>query len=90
MKYMANKATKIFLYPVIIEPHEEGGFLAKCPTLQGCYAEGKTIEEAVENLKDVIKIVSKYKKKHLRRFSIPSVSIEKKKLLSELNIAVAK
>ena len=55
---------QIYLYPIKIEACEEGGFLASCPSLQGCYAEGKTIEEAVDNLRDVIKIVSEYKKKH--------------------------
>ncbi len=81
---------QIYLYPIKIEVCEEGGFLAVCPSLQGCYAEGKTIEEAVDNLKDVIKIVLEYKKKHVRKFSIPRVSIEKRKILSDLNVAVVK
>jgi len=81
---------QIYLYPIKIEACEEGGFLARCPSLQGCYAEGKTIEEAVENLRDVIKIVSEYKKKYIKGFSIPRVSLNKRKLLSELNVAVVK
>lgn len=81
---------QVYLYPIKIETFEEGGFLAVCPSLQGCYAEGKTIEEAVENLKDVIKIAIEYKKKHLKNFNIPRVSIEKKKILGELNVAVVK
>lgn len=80
---------QIYLYPITIEVCEEGGFLAKCSALQGCYAEGSTIEEAVDNLKDVIKLTSEYKKKHLKRFSIPRVSINKRKLLSRLNVAVS-
>ncbi|NIR52153.1 type II toxin-antitoxin system HicB family antitoxin [candidate division KSB1 bacterium] len=31
-------------------------YIASCPTLQGCYTQGDTIEEAVENLKDCIKL----------------------------------
>jgi len=81
---------QVYLYPIKIEACEEGGFLARCPTLQGCYAEGKTIEEAVDNLKDVIKIVSGYKRKYLRKFSIPRISLNRRKLLSELNVAVVK
>lgn len=81
---------KIYLYPIKIEACKEGGFLAICPALQGCYAEGKTIEEAVENLKDVIRIALEYKKKYVRKFSIPQVSIEKRKMLSDLNVAVVK
>jgi len=39
---------------VIIEQDEDGVFIAECPALQGCYAQGKTYEEAIENIKDVI------------------------------------
>ena len=81
---------KTYLYPIKIEQCEEGGFLAKCPSLQGCYAEGKTIDEAVENLRDVIKIANDYKKKRLKSFDIPRVSIENRKMLGELNVAVTK
>ena len=28
--------------------------MAECPTLKACYAQGKTFEAAVENIKDVI------------------------------------
>lgn len=86
---MAQKSLKILLYPVAIEPCEEGGYFVSCPVLQGCHAEGETIEEAIDNLKDIIKIVSEYKQKHIKKFSFPKVSIEKKKMLGELNLAVA-
>ena len=39
---------------MIIEQDEDGIFVAECPALQGCYAQGKTYEEAIENIKDVI------------------------------------
>ncbi|MDP2276779.1 MAG: type II toxin-antitoxin system HicB family antitoxin [Nitrospirota bacterium] len=39
---------------VIIEQDEDGIFIAECPALQGCYAQGKTYEEAIKNIKDVI------------------------------------
>jgi len=39
---------------VIIEQDEDGVFIAESPALQGCYAQGKTYEEAIENIKDVI------------------------------------
>lgn len=39
--------------PVEIEALKEGGFLAICPALQGCHAQGRTIAEALENLEDV-------------------------------------
>ena len=43
--------------PVIIEyDPEDDVYLADCPYLQGCYTDGKTYEEALENIKDAIKL----------------------------------
>ncbi len=39
--------------PIEVESLAEGGFLAVCPILQGCHAEGETIAEALENVEDV-------------------------------------
>lgn len=51
-----------YLYPIIIEVMEEGGYYAECPILQGCHVEGKTYVEAIENLEDSIEtIVESYK-----------------------------
>ena len=41
--------------PIIVEADSDG-FFASCPTLQGCYSQGDTYEEAVENIKDAIKL----------------------------------
>jgi predicted RNase H-like HicB family nuclease len=53
MKRRTNKP--IFLYPVSIEPCEEGGYFAACPALQGCHAEGETYGEAIDNIHEAIK-----------------------------------
>lgn len=42
-------------FSVIIEKDEDG-FFAYCPQLQGCYTQGATHEEALENLKDAIRL----------------------------------
>lgn len=39
--------------PIEVEPLEQGGYLAVCPILQGCHAEGETILAALENVQDV-------------------------------------
>ena len=41
---------------VILEQDEDGRFIASCPSLQGCYSQGDTVEEALENVKDVIEM----------------------------------
>ncbi len=40
----------------IIHTAEEGGYWAEVPILQGCYTQGETIEEVIENLKEVISL----------------------------------
>ena len=42
------------VFQVIVEQDEAGYFIAECPALRACYTQGKTYEEAVENIKDVI------------------------------------
>lgn len=48
---------KRYLLKVDVEPLEEGGYLASCPDLQGCHAEGETIAEALENIEDVARVI---------------------------------
>ena len=48
---------KKYLLKVEVEPLEEGGYLATCPELQGCHAEGQTIAEAIENVEDVARVI---------------------------------
>jgi predicted RNase H-like HicB family nuclease len=47
-----NKETHVF--QVIIEQDEAGYYVAECPALRACYTQGKTYEEVIENIKDVI------------------------------------
>jgi len=42
-----------FRFSVVIEK-DENGYFAFCPELQGCYTQGDTYEEALENIKDAI------------------------------------
>jgi len=41
--------------PIVIEADTDGYFVS-CPGLQGCYSQGDTHEEAVENIKDAIRL----------------------------------
>ena len=47
-----EKCTKC-KFTVVIEK-DENGYFAYCPELQGCYSQGDTYEEALENIKDAI------------------------------------
>jgi predicted RNase H-like HicB family nuclease len=41
-------------YTILIYKAEEGGFWAEVPALAGCYSQGKTVEETMENTKEAI------------------------------------
>jgi len=47
---------KKYLLQVVIEQDEDGAYIAECPALKGCYAQGDTFEEVMENIKDVIQM----------------------------------
>ena len=42
-------------FAVVVEKDKEGYF-AYCPELQGCYTQGETFEEVIENIKDAMKL----------------------------------
>jgi predicted RNase H-like HicB family nuclease len=46
---------KSLTLPIIIEADADGYFVS-CPALQGCYSQGETYEQAVENIKDAIRL----------------------------------
>ncbi len=45
---------KDYQFPILMEKDEDGFYVVECPTLSGCYTQGKTIDEALENIKEVI------------------------------------
>jgi predicted RNase H-like HicB family nuclease len=46
---------KNYKFSGVIEKDKDGYF-AFCPELQGCYTQGDTYEDALENLKDAIRL----------------------------------
>jgi predicted RNase H-like HicB family nuclease len=40
---------------VVIYPGEDGYWIAECPSLPGCVSQGKTREEAAQNIKEAIR-----------------------------------
>lgn len=44
-----------YRFTVIVEKDQDGYF-AYCPQLQGCYTQGDTYEEVIENIRDAIRL----------------------------------
>lgn len=43
-------------YTVLIEQDEDGMYIAKVPDIQGCYTQGKTVEQVMERIKEAIQV----------------------------------
>jgi predicted RNase H-like HicB family nuclease len=41
-------------YTILIHQAEEGGFWSEVPALPGCYSQGETIDETMQNTKEAI------------------------------------
>jgi predicted RNase H-like HicB family nuclease len=39
---------------VVVQRGEDGFFVANCPSLKSCWSQGKTQEEALENIREAI------------------------------------
>lgn len=54
------KETKAIFLSFVLEQNDDG-FLASVPGIQGAFAEGDTIEEAIFNCVDVVKMIVAYR-----------------------------
>jgi predicted RNase H-like HicB family nuclease len=43
-------------FPVIVEQDNDGVFIVECPVSQECRSYGKTVEEAIENIREAIAV----------------------------------
>ncbi len=41
---------------VVIEKDEDGCYIGEVPQLKACYSQGETIDELIENIKEVIEM----------------------------------
>ncbi len=45
---------KILHLPILVEQDEDNIFIVSCPVFKGCHSYGKTIDEALVNIREVI------------------------------------
>ena len=43
-------------FDVVIEQDEDGGFIAFVPALPGCFTQGDSLEEVLDNIKEAIEV----------------------------------
>ena len=80
---MKKIKTQTYNFPVIIEQDEDGFFVADCPDLAGCHTQGKTLEEAITNIRDVIKLHLKILKEEKQE-----IPVVKPVSLTSLEVAI--
>ena len=44
------------IFTVLIEQDEDGIYVVKVPDIQGCFTQGKTVEQAMERIKEAIQV----------------------------------
>ncbi|OGB89297.1 hypothetical protein A2625_03930 [candidate division WOR-1 bacterium RIFCSPHIGHO2_01_FULL_53_15] len=40
--------------PIIVEKDEDGYYVVECPIFKSCYTQGRTLDAAIKNIKEVI------------------------------------
>lgn len=56
MKKSLSAKIKNKHFPVFVEKDEDGFYIIECPLFQGCYSQGKTLDGALKNIKEVIEL----------------------------------
>ena len=77
------QSTKAVYLSLVVEPNN-GGYLARCPGIQGAFAEGDTIEEAIFNCIDVVKMIAAYRSERGE-----SLGVEEVELTTDTRLAVS-
>ena len=54
MHLLYIRIMKTYHLPVVVETDEDGIFIVSCPVFKGCHSYGNTIDEALDNLKEVV------------------------------------
>lgn len=53
-KALKHRKTQL---PIFVEKDEDGFYVVECPVFQGCYTQGRTLDEALKNIREVIDLV---------------------------------
>lgn len=63
-------------FTVTLDRDEDGVWIVECPSIPGCVSQGKTREEAIENIKDAIKLALEVRVERGMPLTIESQQVE--------------
>lgn len=55
-RWYNTRMPKVLNFRVIIEQDEDGLFVASVPAIPGCYTQGKTYDQVIKRVKEVIEL----------------------------------
>ncbi len=63
--------------PLFIEKDEDDFYVVECHLFEGCYAQGKTLDEALKNIREVIELILEEKNNRdiLRSYNPREISL---------------
>ena len=56
MKKAIVRISKGKKFPVVVQKDEDGFYFIQCTILNGCFTQGKTLDEALKNIREVIEL----------------------------------
>ena len=78
-QYMAFKSKTQYnkRLPILVEKGLDGFYIVQCPILEGCYTQGRTIDEALKNIREVISLLLEEKnaREILKNYDSEEVSL---------------
>ncbi|MFA6925358.1 MAG: type II toxin-antitoxin system HicB family antitoxin [Bacteroidales bacterium] len=81
---------KILHLPILIEQDEDNFYIVSCPTFEGCHSYGKTIDEALKNIQEVIEMCLEEQEEKKKKSSIINRFIGFRELQMPLRTATVK
>lgn len=63
------------IFPVILQEDETGGYIVNNPAIQGCYSQGDTIDEALNNIKEATELCLEEARGKSKKIKSKNVSI---------------
>lgn len=64
------------IFNVTLERDEDGVWIVECPSIPGCVSQGETKDEALENIKDAIKVCLEVRAEKGMPLTIETLQVE--------------
>jgi predicted RNase H-like HicB family nuclease len=83
-KYIEDDVERVEMkFNVVLEEDlEDGGYIVHCPALKGCWSQGNTVEDALENIKEAIVGYLKT----LNERTVHSIKVSDKAMIKEVAV----